>query len=120
MIFTLLLFFVTLALYLIWAKFLLEYTRYAIIVITFAMITALLILYKFFQKRYIFSLSFFLGTGLILATNIFIVKKNYIANITWGNYWYNVKHLINSNQKIVSFPENSAWIVMQKVLEIVL
>lgn len=108
---------ITLVLYLVWAKCLLGYTRYAIIVVIFGTITILLILYDLFKnKRYIIFTIFFAGmlwnVGYSSYQYLYSNKSLFYDNIfqnTKSNYIYNVKHLFDSNQKIISFPESSAW-----------
>lgn len=108
---------ITIVLYLVWSKFLLGYTRYAIIVVTFSTFNALLISYEFFQKKkYLIFTIFFIGflwNSAYFSYQYLYSGKNLfydnIANNTFSNYIYNVKHIFDSNQQIITFPEKSTW-----------
>lgn len=103
--------------YLVWSKFMLGYTRYAIIVVLLgSIVTALLILELFKNKNYLIFTILIFSVIVNLAytghyyfySNISLFYDN-IFNNTLANYKYNIEHLFDRNENTVKLPDNSVW-----------
>ena len=102
---------------LVWAKFMLGYTRYALFILIINTVATAIFIYDAFKnKKYILIV---LSMLMITYYNYYFVQAYvyhayyYTYNNIFANsktsYLYNVKHLFDRKTTEIDFPENSAW-----------
>lgn len=110
----------TIIMYLIWAKFLLGYSRYGLIVLVLASINTFMILQDVIKNK-----KYFIASLLIIALlynyaysgyNYMFNKQEWIYNNSFNNglsnYQYNIDNIFFRENKLVKFPKKSTWAVV--------
>lgn len=111
---------ITVIMYLIWAKFLLGYSRYGLIVLVLAGINTFMILQDAVKNKKYFIIGLLIISLLYnyaySGYNYMFNKQDWIYNNSFNNelsnYQYNVNNLFFRENKLFKFKKNSAWAVV--------